>query len=85
MLTVTEISSKERHRSSFTQQAFCHLISVETTSKGFSGSPKTSEVKVDCLPLGVDTTKVNIIHDGAQSMKGVHGGELSLRGRLSTT
>lgn len=35
MLTVTEISSKERHRSSFTQQAFCHLISVETTSKGF--------------------------------------------------
>lgn len=85
MLTVTEISSKERHRSSFTQQAFCHLITVETTSKGFSRSLETSEVKVDCLLWIIDMTKVNIILDGAESMKGVHAGEHSLRGRLSTT
>lgn len=85
MLTVTEISSKERHRSSFTQQAFCHLITVETTSKGFSRSLETSEVKVDCLLWTIDMTKVNIILDEAESMKGVHAGEHSLRGRLSTT
>lgn len=85
MLTVTEISSKERYRSSFTQQAFCHLITVETTSKGFSRSLETSEVKADCLPWTIHMTKVNIIHDGAEPRKGIHAGELSLRGRLSTT